>query len=133
VGYGLIHWKLRNDPRVIIRERENIRYLDPASLPEKIDLVVIDLSFISLKLVLPAIKKIFKDKGEIIALIKPQFEVGKGEVGKGGIVREKEKQDRVIVEIKNFSLNLGFSVQGVIESPISGQKGNKEFFIYSLL
>lgn len=130
VGYGLLHWKLRNDPRVIVRERENARYLIPFSFPEEIDLIVIDLSFISLRLILPVIKSLLQKEGEIIALIKPQFEVGKGEVEKGGVIRKREKQREVIEGIKKFSLGLDFQVKDIIESPLWGRKGNREFFIY---
>jgi 23S rRNA (cytidine1920-2'-O)/16S rRNA (cytidine1409-2'-O)-methyltransferase len=130
VGWGQLHWKLRNDPRVICLEKRNIRYLPKEEIPEEVDLVTIDTSFISLKLVIPAVLKFLKEKAEILALIKPQFEVGKGEVGKGGVVRDPEKHKRVIEEIRIFSQNLGLHPVGVIESPISGPKGNREFFIY---
>jgi 23S rRNA (cytidine1920-2'-O)/16S rRNA (cytidine1409-2'-O)-methyltransferase len=130
VGWGQLHWKLRNDPRVICLEKRNIRYLPKEEIPEEVDLVTIDTSFISLKLVIPAVLKFLKEKAEILALIKPQFEVGKGEVGKGGVVRDPEKHKRVIEEIRIFSQNLGLHPIGVIESPILGPKGNKEFFIY---
>jgi 23S rRNA (cytidine1920-2'-O)/16S rRNA (cytidine1409-2'-O)-methyltransferase len=130
VGWGQLHWKLRNDPRVICLEKRNIRYLPKEEIPEEVDLVTIDTSFISLKLVIPAVLKFLKEKAEILALIKPQFEVGKGEVGKRGVVRDSEKHKRVIEEIRIFSQNLGLHPVGVIESPILGPKGNKEFFIY---
>jgi len=130
VGWGQLHWKLRNDPRVICLEKRNIRYLPKEEIPEEVDLVTIDTSFISLKLVIPAVLKFLKEKAEILALIKPQFEVGKGEVGKGGVVRDPEKHKRVIEEIWTFSQNLGLHPVGVMESPILGPKGNKEFFIY---
>ena len=130
VGKGLIDISLRSDPRVKVLEEKNIRYLDPAEIGEAVDLVVIDVSFISLKLVLPIVKKLLKENGEIIALIKPQFEVGKSEVGKGGIVREKEKHEKVISEIKSFAIDLGIKVLNITKSPITGQKGNVEFLIY---
>jgi len=130
VGWGQLHWKLRNDPRVICLERRNIRYLPKEEVPEEVDLVTIDTAFISLKLVIPAVLKFLKEKSEILALIKPQFEVGRGEVGKGGVVRDPEKHKRVIEEIWTFSQNLGLHPVGVMESPILGPKGNKEFFIY---
>ena len=130
VGYGQLAWKLRKDPRVIVIERKNIRYLNPDDIGEPVDIATIDVSFISLKLVLPVVKNLLKEKGEIIALIKPQFEVGKGEVGKGGIVKEKEKHEKVISEIKSFAIDLGFKVLNVTESPIQGQKGNVEFLIH---
>ncbi len=130
VGYGQLAWKLRNDPRVIVIERKNIRYLKIDDIGELSDMATIDVSFISLKLVLPVVKDLLKEKGEIVALIKPQFEVGKGEVGKGGIVKEKEQHDRVISDIKSFASDLGFKVLALTESPIYGQKGNVEFLIY---
>lgn len=130
VGYGQLAWKLRKDPRVVVIERKNIRYIKPSDIGEPVDIATIDVSFISLKLVLPIVKNLLKENGEIIALIKPQFEVGKSEVGKGGIVRETEKHERVISEIKSFAIDLGFKVLNVTESPIVGQKGNVEFLIY---
>lgn len=130
VGYGQLAWFLRQDPRVINLERKNIRYLKSEDLGELVDLAVIDTSFISLKLVLPAVIKLIKSKGEIIALIKPQFEVGKEKVGKGGVVKDAKEHKSVIEEISRFALNEGLEVLGVIESPLRGPKGNREFFIY---
>ena len=130
VGYGQLAWKLRNDPRVVIIERKNVRYIKPSDIGEPVDIATIDVSFISLKLVLPVVKNLLKENGEIIALIKPQFEVGRGEVGKGGIVREKEQHEKVISEIKSFAIDSGFKVLNVTKSPIAGQKGNVEFLIY---
>lgn len=132
VGWGQLHWKLRNDPRVVVLERRNIRYLPKDEVPEEVDLITIDCSFISLKLVIPAVLKFLKERAEILALIKPQFEVGRGEVGKGGVVKDPEKHERVIREIRDFCASLGLKPQGVIESPLLGPKGNKEFFIYLL-
>jgi 23S rRNA (cytidine1920-2'-O)/16S rRNA (cytidine1409-2'-O)-methyltransferase len=130
VGYGQLAWKLRNNPRVILLEKTNIRYLTPESLPEKVDLAAIDVSFISLTLVLPPVKNLLKQPGEILALIKPQFEVGKGEVGKGGIVKDPHKHEAVIQKIISFTEELGLISHGVIKSPLKGPKGNQEFFIY---
>lgn len=130
VGYGQLAWKLRNDPRVIPLERTNIRYVGRTDFDFDIELVVIDVSFISLRLVLPVVFKISTPDASIIALIKPQFEVGKGEVGKGGVVRDKEKHQRVIKEIGDFAEETGFSINGTVQSPLIGPKGNKEFFIY---
>lgn len=131
VGYGQLDWKLRNNPKVVVIERTNIRYVDLNLFLPKPDIASIDVSFISLKLVLPVAYNILNPKGEIIALVKPQFEVGKGEVGKGGVVREKEKHNKVLLELSNFSSQLGLKVIGSIESPIQGaKKGNKEFFLY---
>jgi len=130
VGRGLLHWRLRNDPRVVVLEGYNIRYLSKKEVPEEVDVATIDVSFISLKLVLPNVVKFLKAGGEILALIKPQFEVGKGEVGKGGVVRDPLKHQRVIKEIWDFASSLGLLPKGVMESPLKGPKGNKEFFIY---
>ncbi|HEY7317000.1 MAG TPA: TlyA family RNA methyltransferase [Candidatus Binatia bacterium] len=129
VGYGQLDWKLRNDPRVLVLEKTNIRYLDVSNLPVPADLAVIDVSFISLRLVLPRVKALLSSGAQIIALIKPQFEVGKGRVGKGGVVRAQEEHTRVIDEISNAAVGLGYQIGGVIESPLLGPKGNKEFFI----
>jgi 23S rRNA (cytidine1920-2'-O)/16S rRNA (cytidine1409-2'-O)-methyltransferase len=130
VGYGQLAWKLRNDPGVVIFEKTNIRYFDVDRLPRLADLATIDVSFISLKLVLPHVRTLLIAGGDVIALIKPQFEVGKGQVGKGGVVRSHEEHLRVIEEIKEASAGFGYEVFGVIESPLVGAKGNKEFFIH---
>lgn len=129
VGYGQLDWKLRNDPRVVVREKLNARYLRPEDIGERVDIVVMDVSFISLTMVIPPAAGVLKPGGVLIALIKPQFEVGKGEVGKGGIVRDEEKHREVIEKIENFVRGLGFDVKGVIPSPILGAEGNKEFLI----
>jgi 23S rRNA (cytidine1920-2'-O)/16S rRNA (cytidine1409-2'-O)-methyltransferase len=133
VGYGQLAWKLRNDPRVIVYEKTNIRYLELDDLPRPADLATIDVSFISLKLVLPKVKRLLVPSGETIALIKPQFEVGKGKVGKGGVVRSPDEHRRVIDEIMKAATAHGFTVRGVIESPLLGPKGNKEFLIHLTL
>ena len=130
VGYGQLDWKLRNDPRVVVFEKTNIRYLDPSSLPGPAELATIDASFISLKLTLPCVKNILAARHEVIALIKPQFEVGKGKVGKGGVVRAPEEHARVIGEIQYSAAAIGYETVGVTESPLLGPKGNKEFLIY---
>ena len=129
VGYGQFDWKLRGDPRVIVHERCNIRYLQKEKIPDGIDLVVIDVSFISLRIVLPCIMKFLNPDASIVMLLKPQFEVGKGQVGRGGIVRDDQKRDLVKKELLAYAENLGFSIQGVKESPILGRKGNKEILI----
>lgn len=129
-GYGQLDWKLRNDPRVLVLERTNIRYLEASDLPSRADLATVDVSFISLRLVLPKVKTLLSGGGEIIALIKPQFEVGKGKVGKGGVVRSSAEHARVIDEIKATATGLGFTTQEVTESPLLGPKGNKEFLIH---
>jgi 23S rRNA (cytidine1920-2'-O)/16S rRNA (cytidine1409-2'-O)-methyltransferase len=130
VGYGQLDWKLRSDPRVLVLERTNIRHLQLADLPSPADLSTIDVSFISLRLVLPQVARLLVPDGEIVALIKPQFEVGKGKVGKGGVVRSAEEHARVINEIKDAASALGLTSQGITESPLLGPKGNKEFFMY---
>jgi 23S rRNA (cytidine1920-2'-O)/16S rRNA (cytidine1409-2'-O)-methyltransferase len=130
VGYGQLDWKLRNDSRVTVLEKTNIRYLDPDALPGRADLASIDVSFISLKLVLPRLKLLLMPRHEVIALIKPQFEVGKGQVGKGGVVRSSEEHERVIAAMKTAAIEQGYHVVGVVESPLLGPKGNKEFLIY---
>ncbi|MRR06942.1 MAG: TlyA family RNA methyltransferase [Deltaproteobacteria bacterium] len=130
VGYGQLAWKLRQDERVVCLERTNIRFLEPASLSEIPDLAVIDASFISLDKVLPNTLRLVKEGGEIVALIKPQFEVGRGQVGKGGVVRDERKHREVIDSICSLVETLGLEVKGVLESPLLGPKGNKEFLIY---
>jgi len=133
VGYGLLDWHLRQDKRVILIERQNIRYLPKGTIPEPIDIATIDVSFISLKKVIPKVKEFLRSEAEIVALIKPQFEVGKGQVGKGGIVRDETKQRQVVHDISNFCVSLGFVIKGVIPSPILGAKGNQEYLLYGKL
>ena len=130
VGYGQFHWRLRQDPRVTLLEKTNIRYLMPEDLEEKADGAVIDVSFISLRLVIPPVSKLLTPHAWIIALIKPQFEVGKGQVGKGGVVRDPSLHQQVVNELTEFSENHGWSVRGSMDSPLLGPKGNKEFLIY---
>ncbi len=132
VGYGQMAWKLRQDPRVIIIERVNIRHIDPALVPAPVDLAVIDVSFISLQKVVPSVLQFLKPHAEIIALIKPQFEVGKGEVGKGGIVRDEAARTAAVERVTDFFRETGFDVRGVIPSPITGQDGNVEFLIHAV-
>ncbi|MEP6925346.1 MAG: TlyA family RNA methyltransferase [Pyrinomonadaceae bacterium] len=130
VGHNQIDWKLRQDARVEIRENVNARYLKIADFAESFDLIVMDVSFISVTKIFPAIVPILKDAGKIITLIKPQFEVRRGEVGKGGIVTEPEKHARVISEINQAALKNGLKVSDVIDSPILGVEGNKEFLAF---
>jgi 23S rRNA (cytidine1920-2'-O)/16S rRNA (cytidine1409-2'-O)-methyltransferase len=130
VGYGQLAWKLQKDPRVVNLERRNIRYLKREEVKDEMDLILIDASFISIEKFLSHLLHFLKKGGFIIGLIKPQFEVGKGEVGKGGVVRESALHQKVIERIEEFSRGLGLSVLGVTESPILGPKGNKEYFIY---
>ncbi len=131
VGYGQLDWKLRNDPRVVVLERENIRYLPPDKVPDPIEIAVIDVSFISLRLVMPAVQKFVISGGQMVALIKPQFEVGKGKVGKGGVVRDPMLHRQVVEEISSLVKDGGWELEGVVESPILGPKGNKEFLLYA--
>jgi 23S rRNA (cytidine1920-2'-O)/16S rRNA (cytidine1409-2'-O)-methyltransferase len=129
VGYGQLAWSLRNDPRVVVLERTNIRYLTDEQVPECVDLVTIDTSFISLKLVIPSALDFLKKEGRILALIKPQFEVGKGKVGKGGVVKDPAQHAEVIDNLTLFFQGLGLEKEAVITSPILGPKGNREFII----
>ena len=127
VGHNQIDWRLRNDPRVEVREGVNARYLKPEDFPHQFDLAVMDVSFISATKVLPAIVPLMVAGGAIITLIKPQFEVGRGEVGGGGVVRDRAKRERVIEEVNNAARALGLEVVNVIESPIEGAEGNVEY------
>ncbi|OGW53520.1 MAG: hypothetical protein A2Z46_00615 [Nitrospirae bacterium RBG_19FT_COMBO_55_12] len=131
VGYGQLAWKLRQDPRVISIERTNIREINPALIPELLDISVIDASFISLEKIIPSVLKLLARDGEIIALIKPQFEVGKGQVGKGGIVRNETARKAVVERIVEFVHELGLEVKGVMPSPITGQDGNVEYLLHA--
>jgi 23S rRNA (cytidine1920-2'-O)/16S rRNA (cytidine1409-2'-O)-methyltransferase len=130
VGYGQLAWKLQRDERVVSFERSNIRYLTREQLGVEPDSAVIDVSFISLKKVIPRVVVLIKEDGDIVALIKPQFEVSKSEVGKGGVVRDYQKHERVVNEVASSAALLGLTVNGVMESPLLGPKGNREFFIY---
>ena len=129
VGYGQLHPRLRADRRVVVRERENARHLTAAALGEAVELVVGDLSFISLTLVLPAVKAILRPGGEAALLVKPQFEVGKGEVGKGGVVRDDARRRAALDKVAAFAETLGFEVLGHAESPIEGPAGNREWLL----
>jgi 23S rRNA (cytidine1920-2'-O)/16S rRNA (cytidine1409-2'-O)-methyltransferase len=130
VGYGQLAWKLQKDLRVVNLERRNVRYLKREEVQEETDLILIDTSFISIEKFLPHLLGFLKKGGFLLCLIKPQFEVGKGEVGKGGVVRNKALHEKVIDRISTFSQRLGLKVLGITESPLLGPKGNKEFFIY---
>jgi len=127
VGYGQLAWIIRNDPRVVVMERTNIRYVTKEQIPETIDLVVIDVSFISLKLVLPVVKELLKPEGEVVCLIKPQFEAGKDKVGKKGVVRDKSVHIEVLENFLGYAESSGFSVRGLTFSPIKGPEGNIEY------
>jgi len=128
VGYGQLAWSLRQDPRVTVMERVNIRHLEQLPLPA--DLAVIDVSFISLRLVLPRVAELLSPPGEVVALVKPQFEVGKGAVGKGGVVRDPDQHRAVVSGLRQFAAEIGYTVAGEIPSPILGAKGNREFLLY---
>ncbi|HZY04105.1 MAG TPA: TlyA family RNA methyltransferase [Anaeromyxobacteraceae bacterium] len=129
VGYGQLHARLRADPRVVVRERENARFLTAERLGEHVDLVTADLSFISLRLVLPAVKDLLRPGGEAVLLVKPQFEVGKGEVGKGGVVRDEARRRVALESVEGAALGLGFQVLGHVESPLPGPAGNREWLL----
>ncbi len=127
VGYGQFDWRLRQDPRVVLIERTNIRYMVRSAIPESIDLVVIDVSFISLTKVLQPIMQFLQPRADIIALIKPQFEVGKGQVGRGGVVRDEGQREEVVRRVLRFATDMGLQTNQVVASPIKGKKkGNEE-------
>lgn len=130
VGYGQLAWKLRSDERVVNMERTNVRYLEADSLPEKVDVVTIDVAFISLDKVLPAVKKIIADDGIVIALIKPQFEAGKENIGKKGVVRDPRVHLTVINNVIATARELGFKISGLDYSPVKGPEGNIEYLLY---
>ena len=130
VGYGQLAWSLRNDERVVNMERTNIRYISSEQIPEPLDICVMDLSFISVKLVLPAVCALLKDDGELICLIKPQFEAGREEVGKKGVVRDKAVHLSVIESVLSFAPTVGMTVMGLDFSPIKGPEGNREYLCY---
>jgi 23S rRNA (cytidine1920-2'-O)/16S rRNA (cytidine1409-2'-O)-methyltransferase len=129
VGYGQLDTRLRNDPRVSVLDRTNVRLMGPDDLGEKADLAVADLAFISLKLVLGNIASMLKPGGTIIALVKPQFEVGRGSVGKGGIVKDASERSRAVDEVGAYAEGIGLVVAGTVESPVRGAKGNVEYLM----
>jgi len=131
VGYGQLAWRLRQDPRVICIERTNIRYFDGRGMDDPIDLAAIDASFISLRLVVPAVIRLIRPGALLIALIKPQFEVGRTAVEKHGVVRDPELHRQVIEDVQSFFVGQGLDVLGTCESPLTGPAGNREFFIYA--
>ena len=131
VGYGQLDWNLRNDPRVVVMERTNVRHLTPDALPFIPDLAVVDVSFISLKKVIPVIKGLLAPEADIIALIKPQFEAGPRHVGKGGVIRDPAIHEMVLNELKNFfSYDQMLKIKAIAPSPIKGAKGNKEYLCH---
>jgi len=129
VGYGQLDWRLRNDQRVAVLERCNIRHLDRAAVPEFIQLAVIDVSFISLRLVLPCVVKFLAPGATVVALIKPQFEAGMKQVGRGGVVRNDAIRQEVARRIQEMAQQLGFDCLGLFDSPVQGKKGNREIFL----
>jgi len=130
VGYGQLAWELRNDERVVCMERTNIRYVEPEHLGTLVDFSSIDVSFISLKKVIPVAVKLTKENGEILCLIKPQFEAGRDKVGKHGVVRDKKVHEDVIKDIIAFCLDIGLRIKGLDYSPIKGPEGNIEYLVY---
>lgn len=130
VGYGQLAWKIREDPRVVCMERTNIRYVTPEDLGEPLDLSVVDVSFISLKIVLPAIKALLKPTGQVLCLIKPQFEAGKEKVGKKGVVRDPEVHKEVLENFISLARSLDFTIRDLTFSPVKGPEGNIEFLAH---
>lgn len=129
VGKGILHWKIRNDPRVVVMEETNARFVE--SLPEKIDLVTVDASFISLKTLLPTIKNWLSKETQLVCLIKPQFEAGKKEVSRGdGVIRDPEIHQQVLLDVLHFAKNEGFGLRGLVKSSLLGPKGNTEFLVW---
>ena len=129
VGYGQLAWRLRQDPKVVTIERTNIRYMPFEKIGRRVDLITIDVSFISLKIVVPCVRQFIDPQGRIVALVKPQFEVGKGNVGKGGVVRDPQLHRRVLEQLDRFFQTAGFTSIDTITSPITGPKGNREVFL----
>lgn len=127
VGYGQLDWKIRSDERVVVMERTNIRYVTPEDLGEPLDLSVVDVSFISLRIVLPAIKELLKPEGQVLCLIKPQFEAGREKVGKKGVVRDAAIHQEVLDDFVSLANDLGFTILGLTFSPVKGPEGNIEF------
>lgn len=127
VGYGQLDWKIRSDPRVVVMERTNVRYVTPEQLGEPLDLSVVDVSFISLKIVLPVIKTFLKSDGQVLCLIKPQFEAGRDKVGKKGVVRDPETHKEVLDDFIDLANQLNFTILGLTFSPVKGPEGNIEF------
>ena len=130
VGYGQLDWKIRSDPRVVVMERTNVRYVTPEQLGEPLDLSVVDVSFISLRIVLPVIRTFLKPTGQVVCLIKPQFEAGKDKVGKKGVVREPETHKEVLDNFVALTQEIGFKILGLTFSPVKGPEGNIEFLAH---
>jgi 23S rRNA (cytidine1920-2'-O)/16S rRNA (cytidine1409-2'-O)-methyltransferase len=130
VGHGQLDWGLRNDPRVLVIEKANARMLEPADLPRQVDIVTIDVSFISLRHIFPRVPPLLRPGADVVALVKPQFEAGRGEVGKKGVVRDPAVQQRVIEEATQSAAEVGLARVAMTESPITGDTGNREFFLH---
>jgi 23S rRNA (cytidine1920-2'-O)/16S rRNA (cytidine1409-2'-O)-methyltransferase len=130
VGHNQIDWRLRNDPRVEVREGINARYVQPDDFPVSFDLIVIDVSFISVNKILPSVLPLLKPDASLVVLIKPQFEVGRADVGGGGIVRDEGKRIKAVNNVNEFALTLGLKPRGTIESPITGAEGNIEYLAH---
>ena len=133
VGYGQLDWKIRSDPRVVVMERTNVRYVTPEQLGEPLDLSVVDVSFISLKIVLPVIKTFLKPTGQVLCLIKPQFEAGREKVGKKGVVRDPATHKEVLDDFVELADSLGMTILGLTFSPVKGPEGNIEFLAHLTL
>ncbi len=129
VGYGQLDWKLRNDPRVVNMEKVNVRYLEPDTIPDRMDFVSIDVSFISLKLIFPVVRELLKKGGELVCLIKPQFEAGREQVGKKGIVRDRDVHRQVIENVIIYAVSNGLKPEELTFSPMTGAKGNIEYLL----
>ena len=130
VGYGQFAWKLRTDERVVCMERTNIRYVTPEDIGVPLDFASIDVSFISLKTIMPAVKNLLGDKGEVVALIKPQFEAGREKVGKHGVVRDKAVHEEVIQMVIDYAISIGFEILNLEFSPVKGPEGNIEYLLH---
>jgi len=130
VGYGQLHWRLRTDPRVIVYERTNARYLQPECVPERIAVLTVDVSFISLRLLLPVLVRLLEPQADSIVLIKPQFEVGKGQVSRSGVVHDPQQHQQVLWDVLTATQEYGFGIRAAIASPLLGPKGNREFLAH---
>jgi 23S rRNA (cytidine1920-2'-O)/16S rRNA (cytidine1409-2'-O)-methyltransferase len=130
VGYGQLHWSLRNDSRVIVMEKTNLRTMPHEAISEPVNIATLDMSFISLKLVLEKVRAILSENGEVIALVKPQFEAGKKCVGRGGVIRNSETHEKVLNDVGQGCVEYGFEIAGITASPITGAKGNREFLFH---
>jgi len=133
VGYGQLHWRLRTDPHVIVHERTNARYLQPEDVPERIGVLTVDVSFISLRLLLPVLVRLLEPQADSVVLIKPQFEVGKGQVGRSGVVHDPQQHQQVLWDVLTAAQECGMGVRATMASPLLGPKGNREFLAHLCL